>query len=242
MHDREHRRKLMLKIGNRGTEYVGNVIRGRVRVVIQSERLEGFLREVVRRLNREVALKVPGCESQLLSEEEWVILWRGLLATRCAYFDTEESYPAYRILRPKRAQIPGILWEALTLFGHCPTNHGADYYIVGQAEWPTVNQFNSVWIKWVDAMYIYLRVTEVSQSMPADDRAPPALILSAVERNGAIVIQSHVPIAEVTPRDTLWAALALPPVPDWAPPKTTYLEWDASLIKAEILREIYKEE
>jgi hypothetical protein len=56
----------MLKIGNRGPEYVGPVIRGRVRGVIQSERLEGFRREVVSIQKREVALKVPGSEKQII--------------------------------------------------------------------------------------------------------------------------------------------------------------------------------
>jgi hypothetical protein len=211
-------------------------------VVVQSERLERFWREAGRRWNREATLTVPGSEGLLLTDEEWVILWRGLLAVRCSYFDVEAEYPVYRSVNPKRAEAPGMMWECLANFGLVSTDFGADYYVVGSAEWPKPDQFARVWAKWTDALSIYRRVMSVSKSMPSDVEAAPAFVLSVIERDGSVVIQSHYPLPTVTPRDTLWAALALPAVPDWSPPKTTYLEWDRELVVTEILRAINKDD
>jgi len=40
----------------------------------------------------------------------------------------------------------------------------------------------------------------------------------------------------------LWAAIALPPVPDYGPPRTVYMEWDRTLITHEILRGLREED
>jgi hypothetical protein len=218
---------------------VGTVVRGRIMVRIQSERLEGFWREVGRTWNRQASLKVPGCQDLLLTEEEWVTLWRGLLAVRCAYV-SEESFPTYRALRPSRAQIPALMWEALTCFGHVSTEWGADYLVIGEAEWPTPDEFTRVYVKWSQALSIYALIFEVSRSLPESEKASPAFVLNASERHGSVLIQSSYPM-KVTPRDTLWAVIALPVSPDLSPPKTVYLEWDRSLVISEILSSLRNE-
>jgi hypothetical protein len=184
-------------------------------------------------------MKVPGCQDLLLTEEEWVILWRGVLAARCAYV-SEESFPTYRALRPSRAQIPALMWEALTCFGHVSTEWGADYLVIGEAEWPTSDEFTRVYVKWSQALSIYALVFEVSRSLPESEKAAPAFVLNASERHGSVLIQSSYPM-KVTPRDTLWAVIALPVSPDLSPPKTVYLEWDRSLVISEILNSLRNE-
>jgi len=231
----------MSDLGHRTEKPVGHVVRGKVKVVVQDGKLEGFWKEVGRQWNRQAASKTPGCQDLLLTENEWVTLWRGLLATRCAYVDPEGEYPVYRALRPKRAEVPALMWECLYNYGLVSTEWGADYIVVGEADWPKPEEFSAVYAKWLSALSIYAAIMELSRSLPESEKAAPAFILSAVERGNGVVLQSLYPLKDVQPRDTLWAAIALSPVPEWGPPKTVYLEWDRELVVAEILRALREE-
>jgi hypothetical protein len=223
-------------------EPVGTTVRGRIKVVIQSEKIEGFWKVVTRQWNRLAAAKSPGCEDLLLTEREWLVLWRGILAARCSYIDLEGSYPTYRSLRPRRAEVPLLMWEALYCYGHVATEYGADYIISASADWPSAEEFSQAYGKWLNALPIYLLVIECSRSLPEAERACPAFILNVTERNGSLVVQSSYPLRDVRPRDTLWSVIALPPTPDLAVPKTVYLEWQPDLVIGELLRALVKKE
>jgi hypothetical protein len=223
-------------------EPVGTTIRGRIKVTIQSEKIEAFWKTVTRQWNRLAAAKSPGCEDLLLTEREWLVLWRGLLATRCNYVDPETSYPVYRSLRPRRAEIPSLMWEALYCYGHVATEYGADYIVCATADWPSAEEFAQAYGKWLNALPIYLLVMECARSLPESERACPAFVLNVTERNGSLVVQSNYPLRDVRPRDTLWSVIALPPTPDLAVPKTVYLEWDPNSIIGEIISSMRKRE
>jgi hypothetical protein len=223
-------------------EPVGTTIRGRIKVVIQSEKIEGFWKVVTRQWNRLAAAKSPGCEDLLLTEREWLVLWRGILAARCSYVDPEGNYPVYRSLRPRRAEVPLLMWEALYCYGHVATEYGADYIISASADWPSAEEFSQAYGKWLNALPIYLLVIECSRSLPEAERACPAFVLSVTERNGSLVVQSSYPLRDVRPRDTLWSVIALPPTPDLTVPKTVYLEWQPDLVIGELLRALVRKE
>jgi hypothetical protein len=219
-------------------ETVGTTVRAQVRVVIPSERLEAFWISVVRHWNQLAAARTQGCEDLLLSEWEWIVLWRGILATRCGHVDPNGGFPVYRALNRKRAEIPGLMWESLHNFGCVSTEWGADYLVVASAEWPSQDEFNSAYGKWLSALPLYALIFELSKSLPEGEDASPAFVLDAVDRGGSIVVQSRYPLRNVKPRDTLWSAIALTPTAGYGPPKTIYMEWESSLIVSEILRAI----
>jgi hypothetical protein len=213
-----------------------------VKVTVKAERLEGFWRDVTRQWNRQVLNKVPGSQDLLLTEEEWLTLWRGILATRCHYIDPEREYPRYRVIVPKRCEVPLLMWEALWNFGIYRSKWGADYVITAEAEWPSQEEMSRVYAKWLNALSAYLAVLEMSRSLPSDVDAAPSFVVNVVERGGGVTVQSSYPMEDVTPRHTLWAAIALPPVPDYGPPRTVYMEWDRTLITHEILRGLREED
>jgi len=221
---------------------VGRIIRGRVKVTIKAERLEGFWREVTRQWNRQVLNKVPGAQDLLLTEREWLVLWRGVLATRCLFVDPQGEYPRYRAIIPKRCEIPPLFWECLWNFGVYRTKWGADYLIIAEAEWPSQEEFSAVYAKWLNALSAYLAIMEMSRSLPSDVDAAPSFVVNVVERGESVVVQSSYPLEDITPRHTLWSAIALSPVPEYGPPRTVYMEWDRTLIASEILRAIKEED
>jgi hypothetical protein len=132
------------------------------------------------------------------------------------------------------------MWECLWNFGLYRSSWGGDHVIVAEAEWPSQEEFSAVYSKWLIAMSVYLEVMEVSRSLPSDVDATPAFVLNAVERGSGVTVQSHYPIEDVEPRDTLWAVIALSPTPEYGPPKTVYMEWDRGLALAEIMRALKK--
>jgi hypothetical protein len=93
-----------------------------VKVTIKAERLEGFWREVTRQWNRQVLNTVPGAQDLLLSEREWLVLWRGVLATRCLFVDPQGEYPRYRAQSLRLHQNERKEDLTCPIFGHSTEN------------------------------------------------------------------------------------------------------------------------